>query len=132
MCSKVWKGMKKGHAVFSKGTRWIPGRESNLNLWFDSWSSLGPLREMVQGPLLVEEANLKIKDVITPQGWDWSKVSLNLPNHIKLDIQAIPFVVTLMSEDRIVWAANSHGSFDLKNAYKLAIAKENPPAFSSQ
>ena len=66
VCSRIWKGMKKGHEVFSKGTRWIPGRDSNLNNWFDSWSSLGPLREMVQGPLSMEEANLKIKDVITP------------------------------------------------------------------
>ena len=58
--------MKKGCEVFSKGSRWIPGRDSNLSLWFDRWSSLGPLREMVQGPLSMDEAKLKIKDVITP------------------------------------------------------------------
>lgn len=67
VCSRIWKGMKKGHEVFSKGTRWIPRRDINLSLWFDSWSSLGPLRETVQGTLLVEEANLKIKYVITPR-----------------------------------------------------------------
>lgn len=99
VCSRIWKGMKKGHEVFSKGTRWIPGRDSNLSLWFDNWSSLGPLRDLVQGPLSVEEASLKIKDVITPR----VGIGLNYPSISQTMLSLIfkPFPLRLLRGVRI-------------------------------
>ena len=49
--SRVWKSMKKGEVIFSKGTRWSLGRDSRLNFWTDSWTSNGPLRSTIHGPL---------------------------------------------------------------------------------
>lgn len=40
--SPIWKGLKKGEAIFREGIKWIPGHESNLNFWFDCWFDHGP------------------------------------------------------------------------------------------
>ena len=40
---------------------WNIGRDSNLNFWFDKWTSSGPLRKLIQGPLSLEESNRKVK-----------------------------------------------------------------------
>ena len=43
---------------------------------------------------------------------------------IRLEIQATPFAVTTNSSDKVAWACNSRGEFELKSAYRLTIAKE--------
>ena len=87
-CSQVWKGMKKGMPIFQKGVRWMPGRESDLSFWFDRWTNSGPLRGTVIGPLTQEEANLKVREVASMGNWDWSRLSLEIPLDIRLEIQA--------------------------------------------
>ena len=74
----------------------------------------------MQGPLNREEGNMKVKEVISANGWNWSKISFDLPLSIKLGIQATPYAIVARSEDRMAWAANTHGNFDLKSTYKLA------------
>lgn len=49
--------------MFNKGIRWIPGRNSSLNLWHDKWMPNGRLRDLIQGPLTIEDESLKVKDV---------------------------------------------------------------------
>ena len=34
-CSPTWTALRKGNDIFSKGSKWIPGRYSSLSLWFD-------------------------------------------------------------------------------------------------
>lgn len=50
-CSRIWKGLKQGEDIYRKGTRWLPGFESNLDFWNDSWTNLGSLRNVIHGPL---------------------------------------------------------------------------------
>ena len=47
------------------------GRDSELSFWHDNWFSVGPLRSLVQGPLSIEEENLRVKEVVSTDGWDW-------------------------------------------------------------
>lgn len=68
-CSPTWKGIKKGEEVFKKGVKWVPGKDSNLNFWYDCWSDLSPLRNVIQGPLPLDTEHLKIKDVCSSNGW---------------------------------------------------------------
>lgn len=118
-CSQLWKGIKKGMNTFQWGARWTLGRESNLSFWHDKWSNLEPLRNSVQGPLLLEEINLKVKEDVKVGGWNWSKVSLDLPINVEMDIQAAT------SNDRLVRFDIPHGNFDLKSAYKLATKNDS-------
>ena len=79
----------------------------------------------MQGPLNRDEGILKIKDVISANGWNWDKISLELPSRIKMEIQATPYAVAARSEDRLAWSNNSHGKFDWKSAYNLATQVMN-------
>ena len=75
---------------------------------------------------------MKVKEVISTNGWNWSKISIELPLSIKLEIQATPYVLAARCEDRLSRAANSHGNFDLRSAYKLATVENNNYEFRGQ
>lgn len=72
--------MRKGLDIFAKGIRWSLGRDSNINFWFDNWTSNGPLRATMQGPLMRGEEDFKVKDLVLDLGWDWGKISITLPS----------------------------------------------------
>ena len=125
-CSRTWKAMKMGGEVFNKGIRWIPGRNSSLNLWHDKWMPNGRLRDLIQGPLTVEDESLKVKDVFGLHGWDWSVLSFQLPNNILMEVNSIPYSVrAIQGEDRLIWSGANRGNFDLNHAYALAMGNES-------
>lgn len=113
--------MQKGKDTFQKGTRWVVGRNSELSFWFDNWCSDGPLRSLVQGPLPLEEEKLKVKEVVTVSGWNWSKISIPLLDNVSTKLKATPVSLAARGQDRLSWGMSTHGGFELKSAYKLAI-----------
>nr|XP_023896924.1 uncharacterized protein LOC112008814 [Quercus suber] len=123
-CSQVWKGIKKGAATFVKGARWSLGKDSNLNFWSDSWSELGPLRSVIQGPIEPDIERLRVKDILTDGSWDWNKITMELPTSLKMKIQATPSAMFAPTEDKLSWSSNPRGVFDLKSAYSLATDNE--------
>ena len=123
-CSQVWKGIKKGTATFVKGARWSLGKDSNLNFWSDSWSDLGPLRSVIQGPIEPEIERLRVKDIMIGGSWDWTKITMELPTNLKMKIQATPSAMIAPTEDKLSWSPNPQGIFDLKSAYSLATDNE--------
>ena len=40
--SPTWAGLKK-EDIFSKGSKWIAGKNNLLSLWFDKWLNIGTL-----------------------------------------------------------------------------------------
>ncbi|KAL0012521.1 hypothetical protein SO802_007629 [Lithocarpus litseifolius] len=118
---RVWKAIQKGSEVFHKGIRWIPGHNSSLSIWHDTWFAKAPLRTLIQGPLLEEEESLQVKEVFRPLGWDWSKISVQIPNDILMEINAMPcYLGASIEEDRLIWNGGKHRDFALKSAYSLA------------
>ena len=55
--------------MFSKGTRWQAGSNSNLKFWYDHLCSQDILRELIAGPFPLEIENLKVKDVFYNGVW---------------------------------------------------------------
>ena len=108
--------------MFSKGTKWIAGKDSCLSFWFDKWMGKGPLRILISGPLNRSEESLWLKDVIKPQGWNWAEVSFSFPRNLKLEMKATPIPLSFANPDLISWSSSSNGSFELKEAYRLANA----------
>ena len=96
-----------------------------LGFGMDNWSSQVPIRNLVQGPLTRDEGDMKVKEVISANGWNWSKISFVLPSSIELEIQATHYALAARSEDRMSWVVNSHGNFDLKSVYKLATTRND-------
>ena len=129
--SPIWKGLKKGEHVFKEGMKWIPGHESNLDFWLDSWSDLGPLRSIIHGPIPLESTNLKVKDVFLPYGWNWSAIPFDLPSDIKESIKAVPLPIASRSGDRLAWKRSSNGDFSSKGAYLLATKPSEAVLFPS-
>ncbi|KAF3973642.1 hypothetical protein CMV_002955 [Castanea mollissima] len=84
--TRIWKGLKQGEDICRKGIRWLPSFESNLDFWNDSWSTLGPLRNVIHDPLSQEASILKIKDVVDCAGnWNWSIPQMVFPSSRCLD-----------------------------------------------
>ena len=46
-CSLTWAAIKKGEAIFKKGSKWIVGRVCRLSLWFVKWLEKGTLRSLI-------------------------------------------------------------------------------------
>ena len=101
LSSLIWKGLKKGEATFKQGIKWIPGHESNLNFWSNCWSNLGSIRALIQGPLPLDSANLKLKDVISLGRWNWSMIPFNLLSEIRDEIQVIPISLLARNNDKL-------------------------------
>ncbi|KAL0007753.1 hypothetical protein SO802_009255 [Lithocarpus litseifolius] len=119
-CLATWKAIKKGMETFSKGSRWMVGRESNLKVWHSNWTSKGSLKNMIQGPLTWEANQLEIRDFLVDTSWDWSKIPFGLPLEIKQVIQATPISLIGRGKDVLAWSESPQGKFDLKSAYKFA------------
>ena len=54
-CSPCWIAVKKGFPIFVEGICWSVGRNSKLKFWEDIWVKGESLRELMVGPLRVEE-----------------------------------------------------------------------------
>ena len=56
----------------------------------------------MQGPLSREVAQLEVKDVISASVWNWSSISMALPQDVLSEIKATPFVVAASRTDRLL------------------------------
>ena len=61
---KCGKELEKAK-MFLMLTKWVIGRDSDLRFWMDNWSSQGPIRNLVQGPLTRDEGDIKVKEMIS-------------------------------------------------------------------
>lgn len=112
--------MKRGANLFRQGLRWVIGRDSNLSFWHDNWTHKGQLRQLIQGPLPMGVSDWKIKDIASLGGWNWELIPFDVPQELKLEIQAIPYALAARSMDRIMWRDSPRGDFNMKSAYRLA------------
>jgi hypothetical protein len=118
--SSNWRGLKLGHEVFRNGLRWVVNNGQHVSFWNDKWVGNQPLREVIQGPLVLEESNLRICDLIEGASfWDFSKLSVVLPPSICAQIQSI-YLCTLSHLQDCIVCDTVDGSFSLRKAYQLA------------
>ena len=63
--------------------------------------------------------------------WNLSNISMVWPPSILLMIKATPTKKVPIDKDKLSWISSANGSFDPKNAYKLAnLDSENFPGFN--
>ena len=111
----------------------MPGSESKLDFWNDSWSTLGPLRNIIHGPLSPEASKLKFKDVVDCTGtWNWDIMQMALPNEIMGVLKAMPIPLTTRMEDKLAWRYSPRGGFELKSAYLLTTEPRGDPPFKGK
>ena len=66
-------------------------------------------------------AKWKVKDIASIGGWNWDIVPFDIPQDIKMEIQAIPYVLAASSKDRLMWRDSLRGDFNLRSAYSMAV-----------
>ena len=118
--SSNWRGLKLGHEVFRNGLRWVVNNGQHVSFWNDRWVGDHALREVVHGPLSLEESSFRICDLIEGTSfWDFSKLSIGIPPPICAQIKSIHLYTLSHLEDCIVWDTVD-GSFSLRKAYQIA------------
>ena len=130
-CSHIRAAMKKGMDTFNRGSRWLVGMDSGLNMWQNKWTNGGSLRGLIQGPITREASILEVKDFMMDTGWDWRKIPFDLPLEVKRLIQATPMTLLSRGEDKLAWLGSPKGTFDLKSAYRISMGVECIKLFSA-
>ncbi|KAF7830694.1 reverse transcriptase [Senna tora] len=121
--SALGKGLKMGSDLLNLGLKKIIKLGRDTSLWFDDWTSLGPLRGQISGPLNREEDKLLVNDFAEGVGvWNWERISFDLPIQVQRNIFAIVCNNNSNDSDRISWKFTPTGLFSLKTAYELACA----------
>ena len=123
----------KGKKLLKKELSGCQAFYSNLDFWNDTWTSHGPLRKIIQGPLSREANNTKIKDVVDFSGrWDWSSIQMTFPEEVYRDIKAISVPLFVRLEDRLSWKYSAKGDFELKSAYRLVTDPLRDASFNGK
>ena len=123
--------MKKGMDTFNKGSRWLGGRDSGLNVWQSNWTNGDSFRGLIQDPITREASQLEVKDFMIDTGWDWGKIPFDLPIEVRRLIQATPVTLLSRGVDKLAWSGSPKGTFDLKSAYRIAMGAERIEPFSA-
>ena len=91
--------MKKGNAIFTRGTKWLAGKDSRLSFWFDKWLDKGPLRSLIEEPLNKGEDQLLLRDIIGFNGCRWNNILFCFPKPLTLEIKATPILLSNSGTD---------------------------------
>ncbi|GMY07241.1 transposon tx1 uncharacterized 149 kda protein [Fagus crenata] len=120
-CSRIWAACKLGGTIFTQGIKWHIQNGNHVLFWLDWWLPSGPLHTLISGPLSLDDLSLTVADV-HPFGSHWllDKLSFVLPDHLILELLAIPFSSNPLSNDLVLWAFSSNGDFSLHSAYLLS------------
>ena len=73
---------------------------------------------------------MKIRDIFKDNMWDWRCLYFDLPQNVKLMIQATLLALAAIGEDRLAWSKSPQGNFDLKSTYKMAMGYDLRLSFS--
>ncbi|KAK4724028.1 hypothetical protein R3W88_026807 [Solanum pinnatisectum] len=85
--SYIWKSLVKTYPLFKKGISWNISNGEEVNLWEDKWiEATLTLRETIQGPLTEQDIHLLVSHMLSNNSWDPSKLSFDIPSHIKESI----------------------------------------------
>lgn len=127
--SILLKSLKRGLLILNKGVKHIIHYGSQTSLWFDNWLPMGPLRNLISGPLLLHDENLTVADALTLEGfWDWQHISFTLPQKIYHAFISSPRDPLSSTHDVISWGHSSNGIFSVKAAYLLHLHSKNYPS----
>ena len=77
------------------------------------------LRELMAGPLRVEEYKLTIAEIFQGGQWNWDRISYDLPREIKEKICAIPMQLWGDKEDTLMWKFTRDKEFSTTSTYAL-------------
>lgn len=125
--SFIWKGLRIGWEICSKGTAWSIGHNSNIDIWTCNWiPDCEPLLQIRIRPLNKSDLLLTPKDLYHNDSWALDKISFDIPSSIANKIHSI-IVPHSNFHDKIYWNQSSNGIFSTKSCYNLFDDSSNTP-----
>ncbi|KAF7805417.1 reverse transcriptase [Senna tora] len=129
--SVVGKGIQWGSKLLNAGMCSIIYSGRNTSVWRDKWLGCSSLRSLVYGPLNFQEELLSVNSFAAyGGGWEWDKLSFQVPEFIKQQIEGIPCFKSSSRDDIKAWSYCVSGKFNLKSAYWLALCQNMGTEFS--
>ena len=107
--SSTWAACKDGGVIFNKGLKWSISNEEAVSAWDDFWHASGPLRKLIQGPLLEGKGKKSAKEFLA-NVFDSSFV---FPDSILKEIQGAPLAANPLQDDILIWGFSKDGRFNL-------------------
>ena len=74
----------------------------NINMWHDIWFPKGPLRKLLEGPLLFGEENSNVATLRQSPNWKFDSLSMPILEQIKSIIPGILVPLFQNTQDKLV------------------------------
>ncbi|XP_074314591.1 uncharacterized protein LOC141649815 [Silene latifolia] len=124
--SHIWKNVGLGFPLLRDHTIWSIGDGDSICLWTDYWSSLGPLRKIIHGPLSATSSKTKLKTIISNGTWALDNLDFVLPTDFLNTILVIP-LPSACKPDLLTTSLAPKDKFSIGSAYSSLINLSNHP-----
>ncbi|XP_074270707.1 uncharacterized protein LOC141594598 [Silene latifolia] len=118
--SHIWKNVGVGLPLLQDHTIWSIGDGDSVRLWTDCWSSLGPLRAVIHGPLTFSSSGAKLKSLIVNGAWTFDSLDFVLPDDMLNTILAIP-LPSSSKHDILTTTLAPKDKFSISSAYSSLL-----------
>lgn len=122
--SQIWKNVAHGSSLLEDSRVWKVGNGHSIDLWRDNWLGIGPIVNLVQGPLNKHEEGLRVKDIIRHNTWDINALSMHLPHFLRERIKNT--LIHFHVRDKCFSMFVDKGKFSLTCAYKALVEHRTP------
>jgi hypothetical protein len=119
--SYAWRGIWKARQILMHGCRWSIGDGASIKVMGEPWLR-GKDETWVPSPQEQGVYNITVHDLMRPNEkmWDKEKVESLFIAHIAKSILNVP-LLSMIEEDKLVWAGNTHGDYSVKSGYNLML-----------
>ncbi|GFY99113.1 hypothetical protein Acr_13g0005140 [Actinidia rufa] len=124
--SPIWRGIRKTQQALEEATKIGIRSGQDTSFWLHDWLGVGPLRHMIQGPLLPQDTSLTVREAWNQGAWALNNFSMSLPSQILDLLSTIHPQWFNPQPDCLVWKLNPHGQFTSKSALTLLDRPHHP------
>lgn len=129
--SFAWKSITSSRFILDMGSRWRIGKRNSIRIWEDAWIA-GAGTGKVISPCHENAQNLTVDHLIEPNSRSWDTASIK---RFLLPIDGPRILNTpigsALEDDKLLWNASLDGIFRVRDAYRLALSKEELGASSN-
>ena len=77
--SHIWTAISIGANLICEGMRWYIGDGQTIRIWHDPWLPNGTLRSYLEGPLLPQEDDKRVRELWSHHEWSLESLNHHLP-----------------------------------------------------
>lgn len=91
-------------------------------MWIDRWVNDKPLIDLLNTDVYdFVDLNMQVKDIISRNSWDITRLSPFVPNVIMSLIRSFPLHVCVTQEDTFIWGDETSGKYYVKSMFLFLL-----------